>query len=138
MHWQMIGSRVLAVALLLAVAVFSLASLALGASYLSTRLFGVLPFGNVLAAAALSALAAVGLLLAAGPGARRFSSLALMASLAWLPVSSWLAGNFALNFSGNAGVAWLALTSGVALLVVTSLVFAWVARLRARRTRGAT
>lgn len=134
----MIGTRALAVAVLLAVAAFSFASLLLGASYLSAVLFGALPFGNVLAALALSALAGVALLAAASPSARRLASFAVVASVAWLPVSAWLAGNLALNFSGNRGAVWFALTGGVALLVVTSLVFAVVVRLRARRPGGAT
>ena len=134
----MIDRRALAIALLLAVAAISLASLALGASYLSAQLFGALPFGNALSAAALSALAGVALLAAATPGAHRLASAALVGSLAWLPVSAWLAGILALNFSGNRGVFWLGLTGGVALLVVTSLVFALVARLRVRRLGGAT
>lgn len=134
----MIGKRTLAVVALLAVAAFAIASLALGAGYLDSAIFGVFPFGNILAALALSALAGVALLAPHTASTRRFASVIFAAALAWLPISVWLAGNVALNFSGNRGTVWLAFTTGVALLVLASLLFAFALRFKARHHSGAT
>lgn len=134
----MIGKRTLAFAVLLAIVAFSLLSLATGASYLGSLLLGVLPFGNLLAAALFAALAGFALLAPLSAKQRHFALATLAAALAWLPLSGLLAGNAALNFSGNRGVAWLALTSGILLLVLVSLGLSLVSLWQANRHRGAT
>ena len=48
----------------------------------------------------------------------RFSAVALVASLLWLPASALLAGNLALNFSGARGTVWLA---GSVVVIVAAL-----------------
>lgn len=124
--------------LLLAWAVFAVILLVSGSAWLERPLPLGLPFGNLLAASIPCALA----LLAWRSGRartwqRRWASGALVAALAWLPVSIALAGNLALDFSGQRGVVWLGFSAVVLAAVLAGLVWAsldWLL-LRYRRKR---
>lgn len=98
---------------------------------------GTLPNGNLLAAIALLAWPAAACLIApADSGARRFALVALALALAWLPVSAMLAGNLALNFSGQRGSLWLGFTAFVMLLGLAALLASMLQRLRRGGHRG--
>ena len=128
--------RTLAIALLLMLPFASLIAMASGTGWPEWELPGGLPLGNLLAAAMLASWPAAAVLLATPrSAARRIAALALLGSLAWLPVSALLAGNVALNFSGGRGTTWFALT--LALLAIGLLSLAWSAlhQLRRRRSR---
>lgn len=109
---------------LLSPVVFVLGGLAAGALLavpeLAERLLpGGLPLGNALMAVALCGFSGGALLVSARGSARwRFSAVALVASLLWLPASALLAGNLALNFSGARGTVWLA---GSVVVIVAAL-----------------
>lgn len=112
------------IVLLLAVAAFATVSLVRGASYLGFVLPGGLPFGNALAAIGQCALAGAAVLLATrGTWRRRLALIALIAAIAWLPVSMLLAGNASLNFSGVRGTVWLWFT--LVTLVLAFAVLLW-------------
>src|SRR5262249_12242525 len=114
----------------------SLACLASGAAILEFPLPGGLPFGNLLAAAGLCGAAAPTALLSAPRSLlRRVSAAALVAALAWIPLSVVLAGNLALNFSSRLGAAWLAGSVLLHLLVVVLLLSAVASALYSRRRR---
>ena len=119
---------------LLTIAVFTAVSMALGASFLDAALPGGLPLGNLLTALGLCAAAgaAVGL---STPGTvlRLAALMSLLGAMAWLPVSMLLAGNPELNFSGERGVAWMVFSLVVVLDVFSTLVWALIASLLARR-----
>lgn len=96
-----------------------------------------LPFGlnaGVAAAALSLVLAAVGPAWLAGPGARfrTVSRIALVAAVAWLPVSMALAGGVQLSYSGWRSVAWLVLTA----FVLLSLLASWGLLLLAQAKRA--
>jgi hypothetical protein len=131
----MIHAVALVVSLLISVS--SLACLVSGAAILDLPLPGGLPFGNLLAAAALCGTAAAAVLLAA-PGSllRRLAVAAMVCALAWLPSSLALAGNLALNFSGQLGVAWLFGSMLLQLLVLVLLFLASASALLSKRTRA--
>lgn len=123
--------------ILLATAAFAAGSLAMGAPYLEVELPGGLPLGNMLTALGLCAMVAAALCLSGrGTALRATCWVALVAAVAWLPVSVALAGNLALNFSGGSGFAWLVLSLGVLVLAVGVLGWALVATLLARRRRA--
>ncbi|MDR0182381.1 hypothetical protein [Lysobacter arvi] len=125
------------VAALLALAAFAIGSLVAGASYLGVPLRGGLPLGNALAASGLCAIAACGATIAHRGPVRCVAVVALVAALAWLPVSIAMAGNLALVFSGARGDAWIAWSAGVALLSFASLALAALQRVvRAVRSRA--
>lgn len=112
---------------------FLLAALAAGALLAGSRLAeqllpGGLPTGNALMAAALCGFSG-GAFLVSPPGSarRRFSAVALAASVLWLPASALLAGNLALNFSGARGTAWLAGSAAVLAAVFVALVWSMAA-----------
>ncbi len=118
------ASLVTALLLVAAFAVFSLLS---GAAYLELPLPGGLPFGNALTAAGLCAAAWAALTLSPRGSARSMlAACALLAAIAWLPLSIALAGNLALNFAGGRGSAWLLLSLGIVLLVLCALALALV------------
>ena len=130
MYRQSIGNTRWAVAFLAAMAAASTASLVLDADYLGRVLPGGLPLGNLLAAVALSSLACIAFFIAPSISTRRFAAVALVATVAWLPLSVLLAGNLVLNFSGGPGSLWLAM-SGIALaLACTSLAWSLAACLK--------
>jgi hypothetical protein len=98
--------------LLLFLALFALGSIISGTEYLVLPLPGGVPLGNLLAAAVFICLAGAAFLLAAGH--RRLRQLCagnLLAAWLWLPVSIALAGNVALNFSGQTGTLWLGISA---------------------------
>ncbi len=129
--------KAIVVVVLLAVAAFAVLSLASGASSLEAMLPGGLPLGNVLSALAPCAIAGAAVLLSVPRTAcRGVSAAALIAAVAWLPVSAALAGNLALNFSGWRGTAWLAYTAAVVVLALGSLAWALAARLLAAHRRA--
>lgn len=114
---------------LFALLVFLLAGLSAGALLADSdlaeqRLLGGLPLGNALMAFALCGFSGSAFLVSPRDSAhRRFSALALAASILWLPASALLAGNLALNFSGARGTAWL--VGSVAVMVATLVALAW-------------
>lgn len=125
-----------AIRLLLAISVFAIGSLVSGAPYLEVPLPGGLPLGNLLAAAGLISAAAAALGLSRPASwLRRVSTVSVIATAAWLPVSIGLAGNLALNFGGSRGTVWIWVTLATALSVLCSLAFALATRLFARRSR---
>lgn len=101
---------------LLGIGLLALGSLVVGAPYLETTLPGGLPLGNLLAAVGLCAIAASGAAIARRGVMRRIAFVALIATMAWLPVSIAMAGNLTLVFSGARGDTWIALSAGVAIL----------------------
>jgi hypothetical protein len=125
--------RVFGIGALLSWAPLALAALVSGRDWLTHDLPGGLPLGNLLAASILCAPALVGWL-AARPRTRQrlWATMTLVAALAWLPVSMLLAGNVALNFSGERGAAWLGFSAVVVIAVGVSLAWALFAGLRRR------
>ena len=111
----------------------SVVLLGLGHPVLLFELPGGLPFGNLLVAVifCLPPLMAIALS-RAGTSVRYLSYASLVAGLAWLPISIGLAGNLNLNFQ-NDGESWVLFTSFVAVLAVTTLVWATIDFLRQRR-----
>lgn len=128
--------RKLAIAALLGLPVVFLWPLIAMPAASELNLPGGLPLGNLLVALALAAWpAAARLLSPPRSAARRFAGFALVLAMAWLPVSAALAGNLALNFSGDRGTAWLAFTLVVAFAAVVSLAWSVVKRLKTRTTQ---
>jgi hypothetical protein len=106
------------------VACACIGSLAAGASFVDWALPGGLPFGNLLAAVGLCALAGAALALCPPDSLRRrVAWIVLFAAALWLPFSIVLAGNLALDFSGARGNLWWMATSALAL--ATMLCLAW-------------
>lgn len=92
------------VVVLLAIVLFTFASLVTGAAYLLWPLPGGMPFGNGLTATGLSSAAVVALLLSKPKTALRWTAIAaVVLSVLWLPISIGLAGNLSLNFEGTNG-----------------------------------
>jgi hypothetical protein len=103
------------ITLLLLAPVAWVVAMSVGPGWAEWALPGGLPLGNLSAALALLGWPAAAALLARrGSAARRFALIAIGLALAWLPVSATLAGNLALNFSGQRGTAWAVFTLGVA------------------------
>jgi hypothetical protein len=131
--------RKIVIVILLLLAIFAFASLVTGAEYLQILLLGGLPLGNVLTAVGLCSASWAAYLLAEGQGVFRCIALvALVVSLVWLPVSITLAGNLALNFSGDLGSVWLVVSACLLLSVLFILfvaiiysVVTWYRRVRA-------
>lgn len=125
--------RAFALGALLSWAPLALAALVSGSEWLGAELPGGLPLGNLLGASILFAPALAGWL-AARPRTRQrlWSTMTLVAALAWLPVSMLLAGNVALNFHGDRGVAWMGFSAVVVIALGVSLAWALVAGLRRR------
>lgn len=122
------------VIVLLAIAVFALTSLALGASYLDTTLPGGLPLGNALAALGLCAAAAAAFGLSTPGTVLRLAALmSLFTAAVWLPVSILLADDLQLNFSGEPGLAWIVFSLVVVIDVLGTLLWALTASLLARQ-----
>lgn len=94
---------------------------------------GGLPLGNLLVATGGVAIAAAAWAL--HPAPRGLARAALLAALAWLPLSVLLAGNLALNFRDGRGSAWLALSLATAAVCVASLVAAVFRHAQWRWTR---
>jgi hypothetical protein len=118
------------VAVLLAVSVFAVLSLACGAPYLEALLPGGLPFGNALTALGLCSAAGAAVGLSARGTALRIASLAALGAAAfWLPVSVALAGNLALNLGSVRGQVWIAFSVAIAAGVFGVLVWVLVATL---------
>lgn len=127
--------KFLLAATLLLLGCLLMAAFLLGASALDQDL----PFGlnaGVAAAALALVLAGVGPAWLAGPGARFsvVSRIALVAAVAWLPVSMALAGGVELRYSGWRTVAWLVLTA----FVLLSLLASWGLLLLAQARRAST
>ena len=121
-------------AALLFLSVLSAGALLVGADFTEVRLPGGLPLGNLLAAAVFCGLAGAAALLAPRGSVTRAAALAaLLASVAWLPLSIAFAGNVSLNYSGPRGTVWLWLTAGLLLLDLGVLLFAAGASYFARR-----
>ncbi|GAB3339786.1 hypothetical protein [Marilutibacter aestuarii] len=130
--------RLLSIACLLALAVGSMAAVLSGAAYLERLLPGGLPLGNALVALGLVAAAAAAWRLAPRrTWAAGVSGIVLLLAAAWLPVSTALAGNLALNFSDDRGSTWLVFSLGLLLAILVSLAWAtfaaWRCAIRARR-----
>jgi len=117
------------IAALLGLAAFALGSLVAGAGYLQAPLPGGLPLGNALAALGFSAIAGTGVTIARRGVVRRMACVALLAALAWLPVSIAMAGNLTLVFQGARGDAWIAWSVGVAGVSLAAPVLALSQRL---------
>lgn len=131
------NSRRWLVAALLLAAALSLWALVDGGPWLQARSLGGLPAGNAIAALLLCTLAAAALF-AAPPrsAARKWGGCALVAALAWLPVSIGMAGNLALNFHGRRGEAWGILTLAVVAMIGASLAWATAAAIARRLSRN--
>lgn len=112
----------------------SFAALISGGTFLEASLFGGLPVGNALAAAALclSACIAIGLSRSRTIG-RYLSVTALVTAFAWLPASIILAGNLTLNFSGTRGQVWVWLSMTTIVVILIALIWATVDYLVKRR-----
>jgi hypothetical protein len=111
-------------ATLLAIAALTVVALASGATYLEAMLPGGLPLGNALAALGLCAVGGAAVALSAQETALRTMAVAsLIAAAAWLPVSIVLAGNLALNFGGERGLAWVILSLGIVVLLLISFIW---------------
>lgn len=118
---------------LMALATFAIFPLVVGAPYLESRLPGGLPLGNVLAALGPCAMAGAAVVLSVRGTVLRAASLAsLVGAVLWLPGSVALAGNPELNFGGERGSVWLALTIGVAAGSASTLLWALAASVPAR------
>ncbi len=128
--------RLLLATLLVAITAFAVASLVSGADYLVWPV-GPFPLGNLLTALGLLGAPTAAMLYAGSRlWLRRLCLVAMGLALAWYPVSALLAGNLNLTFSGDRGLAWLALTGLSALLsllvpLITALV-RFLDRLRGR------
>ena len=124
-----------------AVVVFLLAAAGLlsGPAWLgnTTSLFG-LPAGNLVAWAAKVALALAAWEVVRRGSARKVAMAVVIASIAWLPVSTLLAGNVSLNFQGGGRLlAWLIYSGALLVLPVLLMsaaawaaVYEWVRRVR--------
>lgn len=122
--------------LLIAVTVFAMASLVTGAGYLVRTLPGGLPIGNALTSLGLVCAAAATIRVSHGRRWRaRIAWLALIAAVAWLPVSIAWAGNLTLSFGGDRGAYWFPYTFATAALVLGSLLWALVAAAVSRDSR---
>lgn len=118
-------------------AAFVVLSLVRGASYLDAPLIGGLPFGNLLVALGLCALAGASVALSApGTTLRAASLTSLVGAVLWLPASVVLAGNLQLNFGGGRGPAWLAMSVAVIAYACSTLLWALLA-LALAKMRGA-
>lgn len=116
------AGRVRIAVVLLALAAFAAYALLAGSPWIETSLPGGLPLGNALAALLLCALAGAGLALSPkGTALRASAGVGLLVAIAWLPLSIVLAGNLALNFAGEHGLAWLWFSAGIALYAVLVL-----------------
>jgi hypothetical protein len=116
------------------VACACIGALVAGAAIVDWTLPGGLPFGNLLAAVGLCALAGAAFALSpAGSLRRRVARIVLFATALWLPLSIAMAGNLALDFSGARGSLWLAATAIVALSALCSLAWAAASFLLRRR-----
>ena len=131
--------RASAIVLLLLLPFTWVVALPSGAGWLEWPLPGGLPLGNLFAAMTMASWPAASALLATPrSAARRFAGLALLSAFAWLPASALLAGNLALNFSGERGTAWFALTLAVLAAGVISLAWSALHRLRQPKAKPAS
>jgi len=113
----------------------TVAALVSGADLLVWELPGGMALGNPLTATGKTALASIGLVLASGRASRGLGVAAVVLALAWYPVSIALAGNLNLNFSGDRGATWLALTIAVVAAGVLSVTVSASARIVERIRR---
>jgi hypothetical protein len=119
------------------VAACCIGALAAGAAFTESTLPGGLPFGNLLAAIGLCALAGAALALCPPDSIRRrVAWLVLCGSGLWLPVSVALAGNLALEFSGARGSLWWMATAALALAALLCLAWSVAAFLLGLRHRS--
>lgn len=122
------------VPILAVLSIASIATLVSGGSFLEAPLVGKLPVGNVIAAAALCLTASIAIGLSRSRTiVRYFSSAALIAAFAWLPISIGLAGNLTLNFSGLRGQVWAWLSLTTIVVILFALAWATVDHLVRRR-----
>ena len=113
------------VVVLLAIVLFTFASLVAGAAYLLWPLPGGMPFGNGLTATGLSSAAVVALLLGKPKTVLRWTAIAsIVLSVLWLPISIGLAGNLSLNFEGTNGWVWSRYTLFTFAFVLISMLWA--------------
>lgn len=125
--------KAIAITLLLLSPLAWIVAMSVGPGWAEWALPGGLPLGNLSAALALLGWPAAAALLARpGSAARRFALIALALALAWLPVSATLAGNLALNFSGQRGTAWAVITLGVVAGGLVALAWSALHRLGSR------
>ena len=116
---------------LLAVTGFAAWSLLTAQPLLHWMIPGGLPFGNLLTAMGLSAMAGIGVLLSHRTVWLQLASrVTLCATLLWLPVSVALAGNLTLSFSGDNGAIYWAYSGVLSMLcflvmLAAMLVSAW-------------
>lgn len=116
-------SKAIAAAALVALSLLCFGALASGSELVSALVLGLLPAGNALMWAGLLGFSGAALLLSARSSFMRRLSLVVFAlACAWLPASSLLAGNLALNFSGELGSYWLVGSLGLVALVVATLI----------------
>lgn len=124
------------VLLLLAVVLFTFASLIAGATYLDRLLPGGLPFGNGLTAIGLISAAVVALILSKKESLLRWAATAsVVFSILWLPVSIGLAGNLSLNFQGGRGSVWLPYSLITFVFVLISMFWAIAQSVRNRHRK---
>ena len=122
------------------VLVFLLAAAGLlsGSPWLGNTSLFALPAGNLVAWAAHIALALAAREVVRGGSAQKASVVLVIASIAWLPVSTLLAGNVSLNFHGGGRLlAWTIYTGALLvlpLLLMSAAAWAagvgWVRRIR--------
>ena len=125
--------------LLIAIAAAAIYSLVSGAAYLEVMLPGGLPFGNALTAIGLCSAAGAAIGLSTPRSLHRsVAAASFVAAILWLPVSIALAGNLALNFSGDNGLAWIVLSASTAIAVLGSLAWVLVRWIHTRLFRSGT
>ena len=129
--------KIVAAAVLLALAVSAGLSLIGGASCLDAPLAGAVPLGNLLAAVGLCAMAGAAVVISTrGTGLRAAALAALAGAMLWLPVSVLLAGNLQLNFSGGRGTTWLVFSAAVFAFACLALLWG-IGSFVLARVRGA-
>lgn len=108
-----------------------------GSELLDVELPFDFPAGNIAAAVVLVAIAAIPVLSSAsGSRLHSLAKAALVAAIAWLPVSMAIAGGMQLHYSGWQAWFWMAYTCAVLLAVPILLGWSIVAALLQRRKRA--
>lgn len=96
------------------------------------------PAGNIAAAVVIVAIAAIPVVSSAtGSRLRNFAKVALVAAIAWLPLSMAIAGGMQLHYSGWQAWLWMAYTCAVLLAMPILLGWSIVAAVLHRRGRAA-
>ena len=107
----------------------AVAGLLSGPAWLGNASLFALPAGNLVAWVANIALALAAREVVRGGRAQKASVMLVIAGIAWLPVSTLLAGNVSLNFQGGGRLlAWLIYSGALLVLpVLLMLAAAWAA-----------